>query len=138
VARAARRRVMSIGLMPGSRLPAYCTSMGRVLLAALPEAQARTILQAQPLAARTSLTRTDPEAILNELAKVKEQGFSIIDQEVEIGLRSIAVPIRNAHGQTVAAMNVGVSAFDQSIEGLQSAFLGDLFALQASLAPLLR
>jgi IclR family transcriptional regulator, pca regulon regulatory protein len=138
VARAARRRVMSIGLMPGSRLPAYCTSMGRVLLAALPEAQARTILQAQPLAARTSLTRTDPEAILNELAKVKEQGFAIIDQEVEIGLRSIAVPIRNAHGQTVAAMNVGVSAFDQSIEGLQSAFLGDLLALQASLAPLLR
>lgn len=138
VARAARRRVMSIGLMPGSRLPAYCTSMGRVLLAALPETQARAILQAQPLPARTSLTRTDPEAILNELAKVKEQGFALIDQEVEIGLRSIAVPIRNAHGQTVAAMNVGVSAFDQSIEGLQSAFLGDLFALQASLAPLLR
>lgn len=138
VARAARRRVMSIGLMPGSRLPAYCTSMGRVLLAALPEAQARAILQAQPLAARTPLTRTDPEVILQELATIREQGFAVIDQEVEIGLRSIAVPIRNAHRQTVAAVNIGVSAFDQSIEGLQTAFLADLLALQASLAPLLR
>lgn len=138
VARAAQRKVMSIGLMPGSRLPAYCTSMGRVLIAALPEAQARAILQAQPLAARTPLTRTDPEAILKELAKVKAQGFALIDQEVEIGLRSIAVPIRNAHGQTVAAMNIGASAFHQSTEGLQSAYLAELLALQGSLASLLR
>ena len=138
VARAAQRKVMSIGLMPGSRLPAYCTSMGRVLLAAMPEAEARAILLRQALPARTPMTRHDPEAILNELARVKAQGFALIDQEVEIGLRSIAVPIRNAHRQTVAALNIGASAFHQSTEGMQSAYLADLLSLQSSLAPLLR
>jgi IclR family transcriptional regulator, pca regulon regulatory protein len=138
VARAAQRKVMSIGLMPGSRLPAYCTSMGRVLLAALPVTEARELLQAHSLAARTPLTRTDPKEILNELAKIKAQGFALIDQEVEIGLRSIAVPVYNVHRQTVAALNIGASAFHQSTEGLQSAYLSDLLSLQASLAPLLR
>ena len=72
VARAAQRKVMSIALMPGSRLPAYCTSMGRVMLAALPEAQARDILAAE-LPARTSHTLTDAGAILQELARVRAQ-----------------------------------------------------------------
>lgn len=138
VARAAQRKVMSIGLMPGSRLPAYCTSMGRVMLAALPEAEARALLEAAPLPARTPFTRTDPEAILMELARVRAEGYALIDQEVELGLRSIAVPIRNAHRQTVAALNIGASAFHQSPEGLRDAYLRDLLALQTSLAPLLR
>lgn len=138
VARAAQRKVMSIGLMPGSRLPAYCTSMGRVMLAALPEAEARALLEAAPLPARTPFTRTEPEAILAELAAIRAQGYALIDQEVEIGLRSIAVPIRNAHRQTVAALNIGASAFHQTVDGLRDAYLKDLLALQANLAPLLR
>ena len=131
IARAAQRKVMSIGLMPGSRLPAFCTSMGRVLLAALPEGEARAILQARPLLALTALTRTDPEGILVEMGRVRDQGYAIIDQEVEIGLRSIAVPIRNARKQTVAAVNVGVSAFHQSADDLKSAYLTDLLQIQA-------
>jgi len=138
VARAAQRKVMSIGLMPGSRLPAYCTSMGRILLAALPEADVQEILRRHPPAPRTPLTRTTPEAIFAELTKIRAQGYAVIDQEVEIGLRSIAVPIRNVHRQTVAALNIGVSAFHQSIEALQSDYLDDLLAIQVSLAPLLR
>lgn len=110
IARAAQRRVMSIALMPGARLPAYCTSMGRVLLAALPEAEARIRLGAAPLPARTDQTLTDPEAILLALKRVRAEGFALIDQEVETGLRSIAVPILNAHGQTVAALNIGNAA----------------------------
>jgi IclR family pca regulon transcriptional regulator len=124
--------------MPGSRLPAYCTSMGRVLLAALPEAEARKMLEAQPLPPRTPHTRTDPAAILAELGLIRTQGYALIDQEVEIGLRSIAVPIRNAHRQTVAALNIGASAFHQTTEGLRDTYLKDLLALQASLGPLLR
>ena len=138
IARAAQRKLMSIGLMPGSRLPAFCTSMGRVLLAALPEGEARAILQARPLLALTALTRTDPEGILAEMGRVRDQGYAIIDQEVEIGLRSIAVPIRNARKQTVAAVNVGVSAFHQSADDLKSAYLTDLLQIQARITTMLR
>ena len=106
VARAAQKKVMSISLMPGSRLPAHCTSMGRVLLAARPEAEALAILSAQPPQARTPRTLTDPGAIMAELARVRAQGFAIIDHEVELGLRSIAVPLISVHGKVVAALNV--------------------------------
>lgn len=138
VARAAQRKVMSIGLMPGSRLPAHCTSMGRAMLAALPEAEVRALLAAHPPAARTPRTLTDPEAILAEIARVRAQGFAIIDQEVEIGLRSIAVPIRNSRRQTVAAVNIGVSAFHQRAEDLAPAYLADLLAIQSRLSAMLR
>jgi IclR family pca regulon transcriptional regulator len=80
VARAAQRRVMSIGLMPGSRLPAHCTSMGRVLLAALPEDRARAIVEASDLSPRTRASRTDPGEILAEIARVRAQGWALVDQ----------------------------------------------------------
>lgn len=110
VARAAQKRVMSIALMPGSRLPAYCTSMGRVLLAALPEGEAARILGPGPLPRRTARSLTDPQAVLAELARVRAQGHALIDQEVEEGLCSVAVPIVNARGRVVAALNIGAPA----------------------------
>ena len=110
VARAAQRRVMSITLMPGSRLPAYCTSMGRVLLAALDPAEARDILASHPHPARTEKTVTDIDALMDILADIRTKGFAFIDQEVEVGLRSLAVPLVNARGATVAALNVGLAA----------------------------
>ncbi|MDR5654013.1 IclR family transcriptional regulator domain-containing protein [Ruixingdingia sedimenti] len=134
VARAAQRRVMSIGLMPGSRLPAYCTSMGRVLLAALPEAQASAVLGPGPLPARTALTLTDPAAIMAELARVRAQGHAVIDQEVEIGLRSIAIPLANARGRVVAALNVGVAAAQASVSDLASRFLPEMRHVQNELS----
>ncbi len=133
VARAAQRKVMSIGLMPGSRLPAYCTSMGRVLLAALPDARVLEILGPAPLPARTARTITDPQDILVELQKVRAQGYAAIDQEVETGLRSVAVPIHDMHGRTVAAINVGVAATQADIEAVVAAFLPDLLAAQREL-----
>lgn len=138
VARAAQRRVMSINLMPGSRLPAHCTSMGRVLLAALPEQAVRDLLAAHPPGARTPRTRTDPDQILAEIARVRDRGFAVIDQEVETGLCSIAVPITNARGQVVAALNVGVSAFTMPAADLQAAFLAQMQDVQARLAGMLR
>lgn len=137
IARAAQKKVMSIGLMPGSRLPAYCTSMGRVLLAALPEPEARATLHRAPLAARTGLTLTDPDAILAELARVRHQGYAVNDQEVEIGLRSIAVPIRNARRQTVAAVNIGVGAIHQNAADLTGAYLPGLLQIQTQIAAML-
>jgi IclR family pca regulon transcriptional regulator len=110
IARASQRRVMSINLTPGSRLPAYCASMGRVLLASLPEGEARAILERSDLKQNTPHTRTDPEELMAEFSRVRTQGYAIIDQELEIGLCSIAVPIENDRGQTVAAINIGAPA----------------------------
>lgn len=126
VARAAQRKVMSIGLMPGSRLPAYCTSMGRVLLAALPPGEAAALLGKTPLVRRTAMTMVEPPAILVELDRVRAQGYATIDQEVEIGLRSIAVPLLDVHGRTVAAMNVGASASLHDMGDLVERFLQPL------------
>lgn len=138
VARAAQKKVMSISLMPGSRLPAHCTSMGRVLLAARPEAEALAILTAQPLQARTPRTLTDPGAIMAELARVRAQGFAIIDHEVELGLRSIAVPLISVHGKVVAALNVGVAAVQDTPEQLAPTYLQALLDVQSSARPMLR
>lgn len=138
VARAAQRKVMSISLMPGSRLPAYCTSMGRVMLAALPATAAMDVIGSSPLPARTPRTLTDPAAILSELAQVRDQGFAVIDQEVELGLRSVAVPLVNARGQIIAALNVGLAAGPEPIADLAARLVPDLSAVAAQLRGLLR
>ena len=137
VARAAQKRVMSIALMPGSRLPAYCTSMGRVLLAALTVAEARQILEAAPRPSRTPLTVTDLDALTAILTATRAQGYALIDQEVELGLRSIAVPLTNARGQTVAALNVGLSAGAEPVETLGERYLPALRRVQAELTQVL-
>lgn len=138
IARASQRKVMSISLMPGSRLPAFCTSMGRVLLAALPEVEVALLLAARPLQARTEFTVTDPEAVMQRIAQVRAQGFAVIDQEVEIGLRSIAVPILDARGRVVAALNLGLPARAEAPEVLESRYLPALKAIQAELRKVLR
>ena len=137
VARASQRKVMSISLMAGSRLPAYCTSMGRVLLAAMPQPKARSLLESWPRPARTLHTRTGIEAILADLERVGAQGYALNDQEVEIGLRSIAVPVLNARGAVVAAMNVGVAATHPRAEALIELYLPAMRAVQAELRTML-
>ena len=133
VARAAQRRVMSIGLMPGSRLPAHCTSMGRVLLAALPEDEARAVVEASDLTPRTPFSRTDPDEIMAAIAEARAAGHAAIDQEVELGLRSLAVPVINSRGQTVAALNTGVAAVQQDAEDIVQLYLPALLKVQDGL-----
>ena len=138
IARASQRKVMSISLMPGSRLPAFCTSMGRVLLAALPETEVALLLAARPLQARTEFTVTEPEQVMQRIAQVRGQGFAVIDQEVEIGLRSIAVPILDARGRVVAALNLGLPARAEEAQALESRYLPALRAIQGELRKVLR
>lgn len=138
VARASQKRVMSINLTPGSRLPAYCASMGRVLLAALPENDARLLLEKSSLTAFTPNTRTDPSALMEELARIRAQGFAVIDQELELGLCSIAVPLRNDRGLVIAAINIGASAAGISADRMADTFLAPLQAVANALKPLLR
>lgn len=133
VARAAQRRVMSIGLMPGSRLPAHCTSMGRVLLAALPEQEARALVEASDLTPRTARSLTGPDEIMAEIARVRAAGHAVIDQEVEIGLRSIAVPVVNVRGAVVAALNTGMAAVAGDPGDLARDYLPALLKVQEGL-----
>ena len=137
LARAAQKRVMSIGLMPGSRLPAHCTSMGRVLLAALPPDQARAILDASDLSPRTPRSLSDPDAIMARLEQVRADGYSVNDQEIELGLRSVAVPLLNAKGQTVAALNTGMAASLETPDTLVRTYLPPLLQVQSGLSRIL-
>ncbi|MGY9048456.1 IclR family transcriptional regulator [Puniceibacterium antarcticum] len=133
LARAAQKRVMSIGLMPGSRLPAHCTSMGRVLLAALPRSEAEAIVDACDLAPRTVHSITEPEDIMAQIDQTLAQGYAVIDQEVEIGLCSIAVPLIDQRGRVVAALNTGMAATPQRAEWAVTNFLPKLLNVQSGL-----
>lgn len=137
IARAAQRRVMSIGLMPGSRLPAHCTAMGRVLLGALPDDEARRRICQSDLAPRTVNSLTDPDDIMLQVIKAREQGHALVDQEIEIGLRSIAVPLFSLQGGVVAALNTGVAAVHPDVSELPLRYLPHLKKAQAGLQRLL-
>jgi IclR family pca regulon transcriptional regulator len=137
IARVAQHRLMGVGLHPGSRLPAYCTAMGRVLLAALPPEQARSLLASAERPAITERTLTEVDALMAELAKVRAQGYAVIDGELEAGARALAVPLHNISGATVAAINVGVQASRISVQQLEGEFLPLLREIQAYLAEIL-
>ncbi|TFZ51231.1 IclR family transcriptional regulator [Serratia proteamaculans] len=110
IARASAERIMTIDLNIGSRLPAFATSMGRVLLSHLPVDKREDYLQRITLMRYTQYTIGSVDKLREELDKVRAQGYAINDQELEIGLRSIAVPIASANGGVTAALNVGVQA----------------------------
>lgn len=122
-----RSRIMSISLGVGSRLPAAVTSMGRVLLASLAtDERKRLLAQLQRLERHTAQTITDAGALALELDQVARQGFAIVDQELEPGLRSLAVPLRDSQGRTIAAINVGTHAARVTIERLRREILPGL------------
>ncbi len=138
IARASQRRVMSINLTPGSRLPAFSASMGRVLLSALPEAEARAVLARTDLKQNTPNTKTDVEELMAEFRRVRDQGYAVIDQELEIGLCSIAVPVENDRGQTVAAINIGAPAAHAPAAEMPARYLPLLRETQKALSLVLR
>jgi IclR family pca regulon transcriptional regulator len=106
VLRVPTRQIMTINLGIGSRLPAYCTSMGRVLLSALPDEQLDQVLRSSDLRARTARSETGIEALRLRIDKIRTQGWALVDQELELGLISLSAPIRDRHGRIVAALNV--------------------------------
>jgi len=123
VARAATSRVMSVALNTGSRLPAYCTSLGRVMLAHLPPAELDAYLAKTKLRAMTKNTVVSQKGLREILAGVRADGYAVNDEELELGLRSIAVPVRGAAGTVVAALNVGAQAARVSVKQLEKEFL---------------
>ena len=137
IARSATRRIMSVALGVGSRLPAYCTSMGRILLAHQPEAALVDRLSHMTLAPLTEKTVTSKAELVRLLDKIRADGFAIVDQELELGLRSIAVPVRDAAGNIVAAMNVSTQAARTTLRDMERRFLPEMRAAALDLAPLL-
>lgn len=146
IARASTSRIMTIDLDIGSRLPAHCTSMGRVLLAQLDDAALEAHLAGCRLIQYTANTLTTVEALREELIRVRGQGYAVIDQELEIGLRSIAVPIIEggtggedraaapAGGRALAAINVGVHAARATVAEMQERILPVLLEAAQELA----
>lgn len=106
VLRVSTRKIMRNALGIGSRLPACCTSMGRVLLSGLPDDEVVALLQASPLEALTRHTVVDVDALLAKVQQARRQGWCLVNQELEEGLVSIAAPIVNRSGRTIAAINV--------------------------------
>ncbi|MDX3750656.1 IclR family transcriptional regulator domain-containing protein [Streptomyces sp. AK08-02] len=128
-ARAAARRIVSAHITVGTRVPAYPTSMGRVLLAGIPEAQrqARDLAPLAPLAPLTPHTVTDPAAFARVLTEVREQGYALVSEELEEGLRSIAVPVRDRTGRVVAAVNVAMHTTRRTAESCVTEILPELY-----------
>ncbi len=106
IARVPAKRIMSINLVVGSRLPAHATSMGKVLLAHLPPAELDAFFAGPPLPALTRRTISDESALRKALTQVRERGWALSDGEVKIGIRSVAAPLWNRDGQVSSAINV--------------------------------
>ena len=126
IARTQVNRVMAVDLHIGSRLPAYCTSMGRVLLAYLPPEQLEQYLARAVLTPHTTRTITSAEKLHLALRNVRRIGYALVDQEYEVGLRSLAVPVYSAAGRVVATVNLSGSAPRLSVFEMQSRYLTHL------------
>ena len=129
VARVPVRRIMSVRINIGTRFPAYATSMGRVLLAAFSAEDLTTYLKTIDFAGLTPNTVKAELALVKEISRVREQGWAMVDQELENGLRSIAVPIRDGSGSAIAAINVSTTASSHTLESIHDELLP---ALQAT------
>jgi IclR family transcriptional regulator, pca regulon regulatory protein len=136
VVRVPTKRIMTISLGLGSRLPAYATSMGRVLLAELPAEQLAVHLDGADgdrgdgggLPALTGHTITDAAALRAELDRVRRQGWALVDQELEDGVRSVAAPLRDARGRAVAAINISGHAGRVTLSTMRDRFLPELLS----------
>ncbi|HEY5423403.1 MAG TPA: IclR family transcriptional regulator C-terminal domain-containing protein, partial [Ilumatobacteraceae bacterium] len=133
VARVNTQRIMGISLAIGSRLPAAWTSMGRVLLAGLTEPQLGEFFDTLTVAAPTAQSITDLDALRSEVDAVRNQGYALVDQELEVGIRSVAAPLRDRRGRTLAAINVGTHAARVTLKELRSVILPELISTARSI-----
>ncbi|HEY5330072.1 MAG TPA: IclR family transcriptional regulator C-terminal domain-containing protein [Acidobacteriaceae bacterium] len=134
IARTTVTRVMSVDLHIGSRLPAFCTSMGRVLLAYLPQDQLEQYLQRATFTQYTPRTMTSPDKLRLALRNVRRNGYALCDQELEIGLRSLAVPVYAPNGRVVATVNLSGNAPRMPMLDMQTRFLPHLRAAAGELS----
>ncbi|WFE27382.1 IclR family transcriptional regulator C-terminal domain-containing protein [Solwaraspora sp. WMMD791] len=138
VSRVPTSRIMTVSINVGTRFPAYATSVGRVLLAYLPEEEATARLEGSRLDRLTARTLHTVPALRAELNRIRAQGYAIVDQELEDGLRSVAAPIRDRAGTVVAAVNISVHASRHTLESIRRELLPHLLATVAKIEADLR
>lgn len=131
-ARSAGRKIMQVNITIGTRFPAYATSMGRALLSGLPEAEVMSLLRESKPAALTPHTRTSMSELAAAVTEARTQGHALVDQELEIGLRSLAMPVHNARGQVIAAVNISTS--NATVEEYLPALRRCVAAIESDLA----
>jgi IclR family pca regulon transcriptional regulator len=134
VARVPVSRIMTVAISVGTRFPAYATSMGRVLLAGLPDADLEAYLDRHAVERLTPRTVTSAKALRAEIQRVRAQGWALVDQELEEGLRAVAAPIRDRAGRTLAAVNVSAHASRTSIESMRRDLVPPLLAAAARIS----
>jgi len=137
IARSARKRIGSLHRDVGTHLPAHCTSMGRVLLAALSEKELDAFLSKAELASFTRYTIIDKDELRSVLDRVRRDNYCLVDEELEIDLRTLAIPIHNAAGRVIAAMNVGARASQTTAAQMLDTFLRVMREAAANMRPLL-
>lgn len=133
VARVPTSRIMTVAINVGTRFPAHATSMGRVLLAYLTDEQMDSYLSRAKLNRLTARTITTTDGLRAELRRVRAQGYAIVDQELEEGLRSVAAPIRDRTGAVIAAANISVHASRNSVESIRRDLLPHLLSTVAQI-----
>jgi IclR family pca regulon transcriptional regulator len=133
IARVPTKRIMTVTISVGTRFPAYATSMGRVLLAAQPSSWLDSYLSSVSLEGLTEHTITNPIALRAELSRIASQGWALVDQELEEGLRSLAVPIRDPDGAVIAAVNVSTHAGRRTLEAIVADLLSPLRTTAAAI-----
>lgn len=134
LARSEARRIVALDLTVGSRLPAWCTSMGRVLLAGLPQRERQAHLP-DAFVARTPKTIVDRTALLDLLHCIEREGYCLLDEELEQGLRSLAVPVRRPDGSVAASLNVSTQTIRTSRDTLIEKLLPALHAAADLISP---
>jgi IclR family pca regulon transcriptional regulator len=137
VAAVSAGRLVSATLQPGTRVPAYCTANGRVLLASLPQDQVGQFLERAQPEQMTEYTIVNKARLALEIDRARSRGYALVDQELELGLRTVAVPLRNFRGETVAAMNISVHAGRIPAERMVERCLPALLKIQVELNALL-
>lgn len=133
VARVPVSRIMTVAITIGTRFPAFATSMGRVLLAGLPHDRLEKYLQRVELTPLTGKTITDAASLRAELDTVRDQGYCLVDQELEEGLRSVAAPIHDQSGDVVAAANVSTQAARHSADAVREHLLPALLSATSAI-----
>lgn len=110
IARAAPQRIMTVRTTVGTRLPAYCTAMGRILLSNLEKPQLLSFFKYIKLQKLTPKTITERTSLLAAISQVRKQGYAIVDEELEMGLRTIAAPLRDSRGAITAAISISLQS----------------------------
>ncbi len=123
VARVHGFRILTVAIAVGTRFPAYVTSTGRVLLAGLDDAELESYLARTDFRQLTAGTETDPDHLRKEIHRIRRRGWTVTDQELEQGLRSIAAPVRDERGRVVAAVNISTTAGRTSLETMRNSWL---------------